>query len=97
METVEERRVQYTATTPVVPTTPYPAENVRAQRHYTQFKIQPAKFIIENDLPFAVGNVIKYVCRFERKDGLKDLEKAKHYLDMLIAQKSGKGVDSVLG
>lgn len=72
-------------------------ESVRAQRHYTQFKIQPAQFIIENELPFAVGNVIKYVCRFERKDGLKDLEKAKHYLDMLIAQKSGKGVDSVLG
>lgn len=31
-----------------------------------------------------VGNVTKYVERYLRKDGVKDLEKARHYLDKLI-------------
>ena len=31
------------------------------------------------------GNVIKYVWRFKYKDGLKDLKKAKWYLERLIA------------
>lgn len=31
-----------------------------------------------------VGNVTKYVERYRKKNGLKDLAKAKHYLDKLI-------------
>lgn len=30
------------------------------------------------------GNVLKYICRWEKKNGLQDLEKAKWYLDHLI-------------
>ena len=29
-------------------------------------------------------NVLKYLFRFGRKDGIKDLKKARNYLDMLI-------------
>ena len=30
------------------------------------------------------GNVIKYICRWKKKNGLEDLEKARWYLDRLI-------------
>jgi len=53
-------------------------------KHYKGMKIQPAHFINENHLEFAEGNVIKYVCRHKKKDGEKDLLKAKHYIDMII-------------
>ena len=35
--------------------------------HYRGFKIQPAYFINENQLLFAEGNAIKYICRHQKK------------------------------
>ena len=52
--------------------------------HYKKMKIQPSKFVIENKLLFPEGNVIKYICRHPYKDGRQDLEKAKHFIDMII-------------
>lgn len=67
-------------------------EDIRHQSHYEQFKIQSVVFIAENNLDFLTGNIIKYVLRHNKKDGLKDLEKAKHCLDMLIQKASGQEV-----
>lgn len=33
---------------------------------------------------FCWGNAIKYLCRFQKKNGLEDLDKAKKYLEWLI-------------
>lgn len=52
--------------------------------HYKNFNIQPIEFIYANDVPFIEGNVIKYVMRHRHKNGLQDLLKAKHYIDLLI-------------
>ena len=52
--------------------------------HYSRFKVQPSKFINDNKLLFAEGNAIKYICRHSVKNGKEDLEKAKHYIDMII-------------
>ena len=52
--------------------------------HYKDMKIQPSEFINENKLLFAEGNAIKYICRHASKGEVKDLEKAKHYIDMII-------------
>jgi len=52
--------------------------------HYNTMKIQPIEFIYENNIPYMEANVIKYVCRHKSKNGLQDLEKAKHYIDLLI-------------
>lgn len=52
--------------------------------HYKEFTIQPTEFIHKNRIPFIEGNVIKYVCRWRKKNGLQDLKKAKHYIDLLI-------------
>lgn len=52
--------------------------------HYKKHAIQPVEFIHRNGLGFCEGNVIKYVCRWRDKNGVADLRKARHYLDMLI-------------
>jgi len=57
--------------------------------HYQNMKIQPAEFINKNKLPFAEGNAIKYICRHINKGGEQDLEKAKHYIDMIIERDYG--------
>lgn len=51
--------------------------------HY-DLPIQPIEYILANDLGFVEGNIIKYVTRYKRKNGMQDLLKAKHYLDILI-------------
>jgi hypothetical protein len=52
--------------------------------HYKKYKIQPVEFIVKNNIGFVEGNVIKYVLRFKEKGGVLDLEKAKHYIELLI-------------
>ena len=58
--------------------------------HYSRFAIQPSKFINDNKLLFAEGNAIKYICRHAHKGGKQDLEKAKHYIDMIIERDYSK-------
>ena len=53
--------------------------------HYSKLAIQPVEYINANHLTYLQGNVIKYVTRFKNKGTpLQDLQKAKHYIDMLI-------------
>lgn len=52
--------------------------------HYKELKIQPVQYIHANNIPYLEGNVIKYISRWRSKGGVKDLEKAKHYIDLLI-------------
>jgi len=52
--------------------------------HYKEMKIQPIDYIVENEKPYREANVIKYVSRYKSKNGLEDLQKARHYLDLLI-------------
>ena len=52
--------------------------------YYLKMKIQPSEFANKNNLPFAEGNAIKYICRHKDKGGKEDLKKAKHYIDMII-------------
>jgi hypothetical protein len=52
--------------------------------HYLKYKIQPVEFIIKNNIGFVEGNIIKYVLRFKEKGGAEDLQKAKHYIELLI-------------
>ena len=52
--------------------------------HYKNMKIQPSKFINDNNLLFAEGNANKYICRHAHKGGKEDLKKAIHYIEMII-------------
>lgn len=57
--------------------------------HYTRFKIEPIYFIMENNLPFWAGNVVKYTLRYDAKNGIEDLKKARRYLDIQIKKMEG--------
>ena len=52
--------------------------------HYKQLKIQPLEYALENDLGICEHAVIKYVSRWRDKNGIEDLRKARHYIDLLI-------------
>ena len=51
-------------------------------KHYKDFKIQPIEFITKNKLSFIQGCVVKYICRFDKKNGKEDLEKIIHYCEL---------------
>lgn len=55
-----------------------------AGSHYKEMAIQPVEFIHKNGIGYMEGNVIKYLVRWRSKNGLEDLKKARHYLDLLI-------------
>ena len=51
--------------------------------HYTHFKIQPIEFITKNKLSFIQGCIVKYICRYDKKNGKEDLDKIIHYCELL--------------
>lgn len=55
-----------------------------AGTHYKSLSIQPVEYIHANKIGYMEGNVIKYVTRWRDKGGIADLEKARHYIDLLI-------------
>ena len=66
--------------------------------HYTQYEVEPIDFIMKNDLPFHVGNIVKYAVRAGSKlyDGLdateseiRDLVKVRRYAEMRVNQLRG--------
>ena len=57
--------------------------------HYTSKEIQPwdamQSWMTEDQYRgYLIGNVVKYIARFQDKGGVLDLQKCKHYLDKLI-------------
>lgn len=52
--------------------------------HYVNCKIQPVEYIEANNIQFIEGNIIKYVTRHTSKNGVEDLKKARHFIDLLI-------------
>ena len=69
--------------------------------HYTQYAIEPIEFIMRNDLPFQIGNIVKYSLRagsklYEGMDGreseITDLGKVIRYAEMRIHQLKGESI-----
>jgi hypothetical protein len=52
--------------------------------HYKDMAIQPTEYCQKNRLNFCESAVIKYVSRHQAKGGRKDIEKAIHFLEMLL-------------
>jgi len=57
---------------------------------YNEFTIQPIEFVLDNEDAlhptdaFLLNNVLKYLCRHREKGGKEDLEKAVHYIQMVV-------------
>lgn len=62
--------------------------------HYNDMKIQPVVFIMENNLSYCQGNVIKYVCRYMNKNGAQDLVKAKQYIEFMLTELKNNGLEN---
>lgn len=58
--------------------------------HYQKLAIQPMQYSLLNELDACQHTIIKYVTRFRDKGGIRDLEKAKHCIDLLIDFESQK-------
>jgi len=54
-----------------------------AGNHYKNYKIQPIEFIHANNIGFIPGNIIKYACRYQDKNGTEDIDKIIHYCELL--------------
>jgi len=67
--------------------------------HYQKYKIQPSKFVVENELLYPEGCAIKYIIRHRDKNGKEDILKAIHFLEMIIerdySESSGKNPQAV--
>jgi hypothetical protein len=75
----------------IVPEEPEPrrAHSTSDPGYYSRFEIQPTEFIIKNKLPFCEGNVVKYVCRHDAKNGADDIKKAIRYLQFILEHTYG--------
>lgn len=59
--------------------------------HYKQLPISISEFLYKNKINWYSGNAIKYLVRFDKKHQdkakqVEDLEKATHYIQLLIEQ-----------
>ena len=61
--------------------------------HYKLMKIQPLEFIMSNNMSYCEANVVKYVSRGRSKNGVEDLRKARHYIDLLIEEALDDALD----
>jgi hypothetical protein len=62
--------------------------------HYKTKRIEPWDYIEANQLGFLEGSIIKYITRYQEKNGVKDLEKAKHFLEKLIEVRSVQNAET---
>ena len=65
---------------------------MQSPSHYKDTRLMD--LLIDRRVPFTEGNIMKYVFRWEEKDGLKDLYKARDYLNALIAHEEFKQISN---
>lgn len=80
-------------------------DKINQPKHYTYGKFECIDVIkeITNELKgsqaFCLGNTVKYLWRFQHKNGVEDLKKARWYLDKLISEFENtdeeKGIKSI--
>ena len=89
-EKYQEEQRNRMAYRPTEPATPKALDVQVGGDHYKNMPIQPVVYIHKNGIGYMEGNVIKYLTRWRGKNGLQDLKKARHYLDLLIEMESGE-------
>lgn len=54
----------------------------QGEAHYKGYQYEPIKFITDMKFDFIQGNILKYLVRYRKKNGLQDLKKAKNYAEI---------------
>ena len=60
-------------------------------KHYIG-EVEPIELIHAQKLNYCEGNIVKYICRWKKKGGVEDLQKAQWYLNKLIQEASKKNI-----
>lgn len=68
---------------------------IKSPKHYQDTKLMD--LLIERQVPFAEANIMKYVFRWREKDGMRDLYKARDYLNALIAHEELQHATTTMG
>ena len=55
-------------------------------RYNKKGKLECWDVILDQEMDFLEGNVLKYLWRYKEKNGVEDLKKAKVYLEKLISE-----------
>jgi len=64
---------------------------VHHPQQYTKGKIECLDYIMDQNFPFLAAQVVKYITRYRYKGKpVEDLQKARFYLDRLIAEEEKK-------
>ncbi len=66
-------------------------DNQVGGNHYSKYKIQVVDIIDDHNLDFYEGNILKYLLRYKDKNGVQDLYKLEHYLQMIIKKTEANG------
>jgi len=61
-------------------------------KHY-DIPIQPAEYNQRNHIGWCEGNVVKYITRHGKKNGVEDIFKALHYCQMILEIEYGVVVE----
>jgi hypothetical protein len=54
----------------------------QGEAHYKGYKYEPVKYIMDMKFDFIQGNILKYLVRYRKKNGLQDLKKARYYAEI---------------
>lgn len=74
---------------PIIPVEPRADSKQVGGDHYKMLAIQPSIYIRRNKIGWYEGNAIKYITRHSIKGGRQDIEKAIHYLELLLLEDYG--------
>ena len=58
--------------------------------HYNSMKIQPIEYTMANEMNPLQHTAIKYISRYKNKNGIEDLKKAIHSLELLVQFEEAK-------
>lgn len=67
---------------PTIPVGTNPFLKQEGGNHYSKMPLQPILFATMNNYDPAAFSILKYLSRFRSKDGLKDLRKAAHFVEL---------------
>ena len=71
--------------------------NAKKPVHYQGKRFQLWDVILDFNLTYFEANIVKYVVRWRKKNGLEDLYKAREYLNNLIAEEEKKPIITAIG
>lgn len=66
-----------------------PRDNVNLPKHYARYKIEPVRFLMENEADAFQFNIVKYAMRWDTKNGVEDLRKMLRYGEMYLKKTLG--------